>query len=202
MRATTCQELSDEACDQRVLTALRQTGAVSEFYQTDKGRGDNWYSKDPLYQWASENEGRGKVFMVASAGNESLSFPLAPARWDFVLSISADGSEEPVNTASDLCVNLLDFSDNADFFKSSYSNSGEIRANGNYTGTLFDPDAGIQGSSFAAPLASYDVAMYLLGKDAAGCLDALTYADEMDGPWCNITGAAAESAFCDGFGLP
>lgn len=86
--------------------------------------------------------GFGNVVYVGAAGNFENPYPLAPASWDFVISVSSDGSTSDVDCRKDVA---------------DYSNCAEVKVDGVYYNSQ-----DIVGTSFAAPKISARSAINLL----------------------------------------
>lgn len=117
-----------------------------------------------------------EIVYVGAAGNFGYDYPLAPASWDFVDSISSTPSSGEPNPHAVHGLLLAE-----------YSNSGEIQDNGLFP----DPGNNIKGTSFAAPKFSYKIAHYLLVEDGQSpckkSSPALGYATNKDPVFTNAS---------------
>ena len=116
---------------------------------------------DPLYMWIANpkvDNSSVTAISIAASGNSDFSYPLLPALWSNVLSVSA----------SDATMTLAE-----------YSNDGEVVADGRHpTEVIINPDPNISfvspgdplpGTSFATPRASLQTALYLLHDGDIAC---------------------------------
>lgn len=106
-----------------------------------------------------------EIVYVGAAGNFKDNFSYAPASWNYVVSVSSKPTMQEENNG---------------FTLAKYSNWGEIKMDG-----VFPFDSRIIGTSFAAPVFSYQIAYYLLGGGQSPCTNsapALGYATLKD-PW-------------------
>ncbi len=115
------------------------------------------------------------VVYVGAAGNFEYDHPLTPASWDFVVSISSDGSTSDSNCRKDVA---------------DYSNCGEVKLDGVYYG-----DPNIVGTSFAAPRFSAKVAQnFLLTQPSlinSSCPMRFNISTSPTGPWNNAVYSCA-----------
>jgi hypothetical protein len=127
--------------------------------------------EDPLIQRIEELSQNEHVISVAAAGNAALDFPLAPAMWKGVLSVSAADA--------------------------AYANAGEVVANDVVTLTLQGETKVIHGTSFAAPELSARAAYYLMqghGAECNGLRPPLAYM-----AWDNLSLPDAAGTYCATF---
>ncbi|MEO8608086.1 MAG: hypothetical protein ABI690_09405 [Chloroflexota bacterium] len=119
-----------------------------------------------------------QVISIASAGNRGDHYSFAPGYWDSVLSVSADYSG-PENCPADQ--NLLQ------------SNWGEVRTYG-VTNC-------IPGTSFAAPRASAEAALYLLRGGSTSCSGSIGNSSPpmAHSGFDNLTRQDASDAYCQDF---
>lgn len=177
-------------------------------------------SKDPsgplgqlLDRYAIGDKYAGQVISVGAAGNSGWEYPMMPALWDSVVSVSAwEG----------LGQNSADCDANSLFC----SNSVEVTITGThpYEGSLIADTAldcvpgfdcelyqnEVKGSSYAAPRLSVLAALYLLNGGTNPCSDQLgihpplgymveTNTADTVGAWQNLEVATAAGQFCQAF---
>jgi hypothetical protein len=178
--------------------------ALIDFYGPFEGNPDDilaYFAADPLMTFINDgftdNGEQSKrlrgapaqvsspnYIMVASAGNEGLPFPYAPAIADNVVSVSADYPDV------DVCRNMLTAAGTGDIL----SNDGEIMMNGFFNC--------LPGTSFAAPKLSFEMALYLLrGGDTTcdGLQPPLAYEQTLPNQWLNIRRNVAANLHCSDF---
>jgi hypothetical protein len=167
---------------------------------------------DPLNTWLEHPTIKEPVdiyvISVASAGNygdHGYNFPFAPAIWNKVVSVSANGWD-PLNPEYQEKVFNPDIP--YDGTKAFYSNFGEVM----YDGKLNYPiknqkleDIYYFGTSFAAPEISVREALYLLNGGEVSCSEnnrtsqpPLGYSEGY-GPWDNLILATAVPRYCSDF---
>jgi hypothetical protein len=157
----------------------------------------SFLSGDPLYARfkAYADDSSRKVISVGAAGNfRGYGYPLAPALWPTVVSVSADYQE--VDGGCFQGVPLVG-PRNPDLF----SNPGEVQMPGDH-----DTECSVAGTSFAAPRLSFQAARHLLQGGDVSCegeggetTPPLAYADpyaEQPGPWEDYGLDAAADTFC------
>lgn len=131
------ESLIDEAVFQAYVVYLVYQPSTSSDWQDD----GTFYSTLEDY---FSNRGL-EIVYVGAAGNFGASHPYAPASWDFVLSVSSEGSSSFPKCRQ----NIIE-----------YSNCGEVKMDGAFGGTSH-----IMGTSFAVSKFSFWAARSLLGND-------------------------------------
>jgi hypothetical protein len=149
-----------------------------------------WIYNDPILGLFNmyEDAGDPEVVPVAAAGNvmtdvveSRRDFPLAPAIWDSVVSVSAVDADAVDADAED---------DNLSGDVAGWSRYAEVKLGGMF---VYD-SATLRGSSFASPVLSAKMAIYLLNgghvrcdpSDASTAVPPLGYGTD-SGPWKNLT---------------
>jgi hypothetical protein len=156
--------------------------------------------QDPLKQWMETPPKNPdlRVISVAAAGNYGYlgyDYPFAPALWDSVVSVSANGWD-PLD--KDIRDHHGAFDPTAHYTttKTTYSNPGEVIFNGQLNHQIRNPEADMYyfGTSFAAPRLSVQEAIHLLFGGDIRCFNSqgvelchppLGYATDY-GPWGNL----------------
>jgi hypothetical protein len=103
----------------------------------------SWLNSESLKDLQSILSSYSEVIYVGAAGNFGYPYPFVPASWDFVISVSSEGS----SSFQECRENIVE-----------YSNCAEVQLDGDYWEL---PDS-IYGTSFAAPKFSAKVAQHLL----------------------------------------
>lgn len=146
------------------------------------------------------------VINIAAAGNQGWDFPLMPALWDSVVSVSA---EEGIKFNSDSCDPESEFcSNSAEIMNSGmhpYSNeltSGDPAVcPPGFDCSLYANQTDVVGSSYAAPRLSVLASLFLLSDDGANpCMTAPTIRPPLGyDDWKNMPVEEARDLYCTEF---
>lgn len=189
---TDLMELKDalEALSPSIDPQLARQIVLMNYYYTDK---DRFNEQDKLFSLLEGKSADPNIVLVASAGNlgefvEFFPFPFAPAKWDFVVSVSSEDKETEGEVFPPCYRNLI----------AKYSNCGEIRMDGDDT----TDQASNRGTSYAAPKFSLRIAIALLDDELSICAPGSTatsvfgYASE-NGDWRNLSYDEAFAEVCN-----